>query len=68
MQPRTLFLPAKEGSQVVTVHVEHEGDGMMAIAKDAFSRWDSVALTIPPDKLAKMRENFVAAGGVPGIE
>jgi hypothetical protein len=42
----------REGSQVVTVYVEHGGDGMMAIAKDAFSRWDNLRTTNPPEKQA----------------
>lgn len=57
----------REGSQVVTVYVEREGDGMMAITKDAFSRWDNLRMTNPPEKQAQMRENFVAAMKFQGI-
>ncbi|CAN7738120.1 TetR-like C-terminal domain-containing protein [Variovorax sp. LjRoot84] len=42
-------------------------DGMMAIAKDAFSHWDNLRMTNPPKKQAKMRENFVAAMKFQGI-
>lgn len=57
----------REGSQVVTVYVEREGDGMMAIEKDAFSHWDNLRMTNAPDKQAQMRENFVAAMKFQGI-
>jgi hypothetical protein len=56
-----------EGSQVLTVYGEREGDGVMAIAKDAFSRWDNLRMTNPPEKQAQMRENFVGAMKFQGI-
>ena len=59
--------PTAKAPQVVTVYVEREGDGMITIAKDAFSRWDNLRMTNPPEKQAEMRKNFVAAMKFQGI-
>lgn len=57
----------REGSLVVTVNVECEGDGRLAIEKGAFSKWDNLQMTNSTEKQAKMRRNFVAAMDFQGI-
>lgn len=57
----------REGSQVVTVYVEREGDGRLAIERGAFNRWDNLQMTNSPEKQAQMRRNFVAAMDFQGI-
>ena len=60
----------REGSQVVTLHVEsgnYGGGPSISVARDAFAHWDHLRLTNPPAKQAQMRENFVAAMKFQGI-
>ena len=60
----------REGSQVVTVYVEHGsygGGASVSIERDAFVYWDNLRLTNSPEKQAKMRANFVAAMKFQGI-
>ena len=60
----------REGSQVVTVYVEHGSYGRgpsFSIERNAFAHWDNLRLTNSPEKQAQMRANFVAAMKFQGI-
>lgn len=57
----------REGAQEVVVYVEREGDGVLAITRDAFAHWDHLRVPNSPEKQAHMRKNFVAAMAFQGI-
>lgn len=60
----------REGSQTVTVYVEHGSYGggeSVSIERGAFAHWDNLRLTNSPEKQAQMRANFVAAMKFQGI-